>query len=1079
MSRSRISALLAALGIALASSASASVSGAERAALVAIFQSTGGAAWTERANWLGAAGTECGWFGVRCDASQNSVVGLLLVDNGLQGTLPKEIGALSNLAELDLGFNDLGGVVPAELAQLTKLTKLDLSDNHFTGGLPSPVFALASLTSLRLGGNRFSQAISPMIGQLVNLVTLDLSNNQLSGEAPPAFQSLTKLADGGLDLRYNAIAVPLSLRPFLDRKQAGGDVLGTQTLPPRNVKVSESDDPFKAAGDVVVSWNPPDYISDPGGYQVTVLDPGGADLVTVQTTASKEYTDIVLTGNRPASRSYVVRTVTHPHGRQQNTLTSDPSAPALLQVFPMASPYPRPVVGAPPETMVQTSVAAATPVTFEILNLGDAPAAMSIASVGAFFDARPSATVLGPGASETITIVPTAEPAGTYEGKVFVSGDGMSGSVALPVKLVSTAPLAGTVVAGPATPRIDLSAKRGTNPGGRVSFTNRGTTTLHGVARSDVEWIVPQQGAVTIEPGGTRSVGFTIDRAKRPDAASKNGTAFSGALTLDFVEPEPPPAGARFDAEDSGGAGVSTTLVSVIDTVTPPLTNGMAPALAPGEVALFVPGLEHRRRIVGDLLSDLSIANAFGSASIGDVRLYFSPSGGASSGSVASLGAVAPRGAVQLADVVSTVYGQTERGGSLQIRSLQAGRLLAGARLVAAVSGRGMIGTMLPVFRSSRSVRPGGELRLAGIGNGASEADLVVQETSGAPAGVRVEYLDAGGRSLGVTDPVRIEPFGSVEFRGEVPDGAAAALVSNRSDSTGRIVAYGRNLDATIGDVWAVNDWSVLSGFDPSSAQKIIYVPPRVAEVTRHRPVRPGSAPARAGEIGVTLTTLELIVHNAGLEPASASLSYFANGTGVGPKTVSLAPRETRSLDDVVPTLFGVQGDAAGWIAIEPRRGAPIAVSARVVTGGAAPSTATVPVASLSSGLRLGQTQLFAGIDDARQAAIDEHLGGTTSTTLGIAETGGKRTTVRASMVYFDGSLLAARVTSREFVVGANSVLLVPNITRAIAGDARERELGDLRDIQLEIRVTAGDGAITPFVVATDNGSGDAIVRLE
>jgi len=55
----------------------------------------------------------------------------------------------------------------------------------------------------------------------------------------------------------------------------------------------------------------------------------------------------------------------------------------------------------------------------------------------------------------------------------------------------------------------------------------------------------------------------------------------------------------------------------------------------------------------------------------------------------------------------------------------------------------------------------------------------------------------------------------------------------------------------------------------------------------------------------------------------------------------------------------------------------------------------------------------------------------------------------------------------------------VPNIARAILGDTRESDLGDLRDIQLEIRVIGGEGAVTPFVIASDNGSGDAIVRLE
>ena len=235
MGRSRISALLAALGVALATAASASVSSSERVALIAICESTGGSAWTDSTRWGGVPGTECSWFGVRCDASQSTVTGLFLGDNNLSGTLPPAIGALANLTGLDLGWNDIGGALPAQIAQLTKLAILDLSDNHFEGELSLPLLAIASLTSLRLGGNRFSGEIPPEIGQLLSLVALDLSNNQLRGEAPSSFQSLTKLDDGALDVRYNAITISNgTLRSFLERKQIGGDVLGSQTLPPTN-----------------------------------------------------------------------------------------------------------------------------------------------------------------------------------------------------------------------------------------------------------------------------------------------------------------------------------------------------------------------------------------------------------------------------------------------------------------------------------------------------------------------------------------------------------------------------------------------------------------------------------------------------------------------------------------------------------------------------------------------------------------------------------------------------------------------------------------------------------------------------
>jgi len=470
----------------------------------------------------------------------------------------------------------------------------------------------------------------------------------------------------------------------------------------------------------------------------------------------------------------------------------------------------------------------------------------------------------------------------------------------------------------------------------------------------------------------------------------KNGAAFSGALRLDYVDPDLETSGARSASEDSGAAGAATSLVAVIDTVPPPVRGSSVPALGAGELALFIPGLEHRLRSIGQLLSDLSIANAFGVASIADVRLYFSPLGSVASSTVASMGAVAPRGSILLADVVNTVYQNKASSGSLQLRSLQAERLLTGVRLVTVRPGRGTLGTMLPVFRSTRAAKGGEDIRLAGIRRGATEADLLVQETSGAPASVRIEYFDAAGVSVAVVDPVAIEPFGTASYFGSVPDRAATAIVTNRVGSGGRVVAYGRNLDAGMGDLWVVNDWSRLGGFDSSSAQMIVYAPLSGSKEPRRRPVRRGAPATREAEAEAERTTLELTVHNPSLSPAGALVTYYENGVANGPKALSLAARETRTIDDAVGSLFGRRGSSTGWIAIEPRRGASLALSSRVVTKGAAPSTATIPVAALSSGLRLGQTQLFAGIDDARQATIDARLGGTTATTLGFTESAGE-----------------------------------------------------------------------------------------
>ncbi len=69
----------------------------ERAALIALYDATGGSDWTDDSNWLAGTGTECDWYGVTCDALGLTVTKLLLDSNALRGHIPPDIGNLLNL----------------------------------------------------------------------------------------------------------------------------------------------------------------------------------------------------------------------------------------------------------------------------------------------------------------------------------------------------------------------------------------------------------------------------------------------------------------------------------------------------------------------------------------------------------------------------------------------------------------------------------------------------------------------------------------------------------------------------------------------------------------------------------------------------------------------------------------------------------------------------------------------------------------------------------------------------------------------------------------------------------------------
>lgn len=233
--------LLAALAIlalsllAVPAPAGAAIPSAERKALKALYNGTGGGHWLNRAAWLGAAGSECDWAGVQCNTARTTVTALTLSENGLTGKLPASLGNLANLQSLDLegnsisgplpstigklaqlqalhlALNQISGALPRELGNLSKLQVLDLPFNRITGALPVEIGKLASLQILDLGGNQISGVLPAQLGTLRSLIYLDLSGNRLTGAIPAALGTLAKLQTLYLDANQLSGPIPAAL----------------------------------------------------------------------------------------------------------------------------------------------------------------------------------------------------------------------------------------------------------------------------------------------------------------------------------------------------------------------------------------------------------------------------------------------------------------------------------------------------------------------------------------------------------------------------------------------------------------------------------------------------------------------------------------------------------------------------------------------------------------------------------------------------------------------------------------------------------------------------------------------------
>jgi Leucine-rich repeat (LRR) protein len=184
--------------------AQATLAPQQKQALLDLYQATQGPLWRQSAHWLQGDPCQQHWQGVNCSADGQSVLGLHLPGNRLQGALPASFTALDTLQSLDLRGNlGLSGPLPP-LNDLPALTQLNLSFNQFSGPLPKPL-RLPRLESLVLSNNLLTGPLPDLSG-LPALQNLRLNHNQLSGPLP-ALSPLGALQ--ALDLSFNQFNGPL------------------------------------------------------------------------------------------------------------------------------------------------------------------------------------------------------------------------------------------------------------------------------------------------------------------------------------------------------------------------------------------------------------------------------------------------------------------------------------------------------------------------------------------------------------------------------------------------------------------------------------------------------------------------------------------------------------------------------------------------------------------------------------------------------------------------------------------------------------------------------------------------------
>jgi len=135
----------------------------------------------------------------------------------------------------------------------------------------------------------------------------------------------------------------------------------------------------------------------------------------------------------------------------------------------------------------------------------------------------------------------------------------------------------------------------------------------------------------------------------------------------------------------------------------------------------------------------------------------------------------------------------------------------------------------------------------------------------------------------------------------------------------------------------------------------------------------------------------------------------------------------------------------------------------------------------VSASLSVNQNRRFTGVSDASAPTIAAATPGTYRPTLMLIETAGQSAKVRVTLNYTlpGGSRANAAATAqKEFTVTASQGLVVSDLAGSIIGTSRGN-IGDLRNMQVDIDVIDGAGRVIPVLGLVDNSTGDLMVRSQ
>ncbi len=725
-------------------------------------------------------------------------------------------------------------------------------------------------------------------------------------------------------------------------------------------------------------------------------------------------------------------------------------APAFFQ-FVRGGPAWMATAGSPP-----------APAEVKVRNVGGLAGQVSF-TAGAFFAVSPPSLDLPPGGEGKVTLNPL--PAAFAAPGVSLGalrGTGSGGTIATPVSLAVAPP--GPYPGGSAHANVSTVTFRA--PTGQLPAVQRVTIMVPGAAGD--AWLSPSIGpggawltigselGQPVPKGGSLTLTLGVDRTRRtPDEGM---APLRTLLTLTPVGGDPATDGA---------------VIEVVDVEPPQVTSGAG--LRPQPQAGFIlPSVVRAPGAAGGQLfrSDGWLRN-HGSVPV-DVDLFLTPEGanGMADGSVRKARVTLPPGATyRLSDLVLNVFGVDGLSGQVELRSLTPWLLSVRGTVESEIAGdaTSRYGTEMPPVPSGGGVGLGDpELIIPGVDDdAANRANVILAETSGAPATAQITIYAADGSVFGQLTR-DVPPYGKRQVNRVVDAVAPGGKLSGGWASVkviagaGRVVAVATVIDNASGS------FAAAAGLGSKPAPSLRRPGPAALADSTATYVIPTSVRTTGAYNTQYSTNLSMVNGTATASPLALTYTYTDLDAGQKKsvtRTVSLPARGSLPKDvgtDVLVSLFGVPARSFGSIFV--------AGGATQVTG-LASITSQVDPNDPAKGFRAAQVN---GTPLGGPAIMDP--GGEEHRFSGAEKSLQKRT----NLILLEVANQTAAVVVRAY--GPTGAVLAEKTLGVGAGEYKQindvfgpdgLNLGDgpFSNVEISARVSAGNGRVLAFATVVDNVS--------